>query len=81
MQIDKKEILKVNGIYTSALWKDWFAVEVLVCRDGRVFRLRYPYKTMERAKQMLRYLNGNASDAVMPDYRPIIHTMENGRVR
>jgi len=81
MEINKKEVFKINGVYTSALWKDWYAAEFLVRRNGHVFRLRIPYKTKVHAQQMLQYLNGKTPDAPMPDYRPLIHIIENGRVK
>jgi len=81
MEINKKEVIKINGVYISVLWKDWYAAEFLVRRNGHVFRLRIPYKTKESAQQMLQYLAGMASDAPVPDYRPLIHIMENGRAR
>jgi len=81
MQIEKNEVVGINGIYISALWQDWYAAEFLVKREGRIFRLRYPYKTKARAQQMLQYLEGKVPELPKPDYRPIIHTMENGRAR
>lgn len=81
MEINKKEIFKINGVYTSALWKDWYAAEFFVHRDGHVFRLRIPYKTKVCAQQMVQYLKGNMSKAPAPDYEPHIHIIKNGRVR
>lgn len=79
--IDKTEIVHVNGIYTSVLYSDWHAVEYLVQRDGHMFRIRMPYKTRMAANQTLDYLMGRSHTHPRPDYRPIIHMMEQGRAK
>lgn len=77
--IDRKEVFHINGIYTSVLFKDWYAAEFLVQRGGRIFRMRVPYKTRAAAAQTVDYLNGRASSHPAPDYRLVIHIMEQGR--
>lgn len=79
--IDRKEVFHINGIYTSVLFKDWYAAEFLAQRDGRIFRVRVPYKTRAGAAHVVDYLNGRASSYPAPDYRPMIHIMEQGRVK
>ena len=44
--INVNEIVAINGIYISQLYKNWYAVEVLVMRGENLFRIRYPYKSI-----------------------------------
>ncbi len=79
--IDKSEVVSVNGIYVSALYKDWYAAEFVVLIKKKFFRIRYPYNIYERAKQTVLYLQGKAEKYPLPDYKPMIHMLENGRVK
>lgn len=79
--VDKSEVIHINGIYTSQLYANWYAAEFLVMRGGRVFRIRFPYNTRDRAQHMIEYLHGRMPTYNAPDYRPIIHIMERGYVK
>lgn len=81
MQINRNEILNVNGLYISQLYKNWYAAECLVMRNGRVFRIRYPYKTVDSAMDMIAFLNRKRTNFPEPDYRIMIHIMDKGLVK
>ena len=82
MLIERKEIISVNGLYISQLYKDWFAAEAVVLRDGTFFRIRCPYNTQTKAMSAIDFLNGKKTEMPKMDYNPIIHVCDrNGHVR
>ena len=71
--INVKEIIKVEGIYISALWLDFYAVDVLVKRGNLVFKIRYPYNTKAKAQQSMHAMKSKKQqDILIPDYKPFI---------
>ncbi|MDE6250968.1 MAG: hypothetical protein K2M34_05065 [Alphaproteobacteria bacterium] len=76
-----ENIISGYSIYISMLYANWFAVEYLTQRGGRVFRVRLPYNTLARAKQMRNHLTTGVGTALTPDYQPHIHIVKNGIVR
>ena len=78
---NQKNIIGGYSIYTSVLYSNWFAVEYLEQRGGRVFRVRLPYNTLARAQQMRNHLVTGVGAALTPDYKPYIHILRNGIVR
>ena len=82
MFVDLSETFQTNGMYTSNLYANWYAAEFMVRHGNMMFRVRYPYKTPERAKQMLDALDAHRfNECPMPDYRPIINLMDYYRRR
>lgn len=79
--IDRKQVVKINGIYTSMLFRDWHAVEYIVCVNGTQYFVRSPYKSLEKAELMRNYLRGNINVYPLPEYMPIVEKMHNGIVR
>ena len=80
--IDVNEVKAVIGTYQSQLYKDFYAVDFLVERGGKVFKIRYPYKTEIAAENALRAIqNKKQQDLQQPDYRPYIWIMVENRVR
>ncbi len=77
--IDVNEIIAVNGIYISQLYANWYAVEVLVQRQKNIFRIRYPYKLIDDAQNVLNQIKQKQKNIKKPDYRPIIHMLNQGR--
>lgn len=78
--INVNEIIAVNGIYISQLYANWYAVEVLVQREKNIFRIRYPYKLMDDAQNALKQIKQGQKNIKVPDYRPVIHMMNQGKV-
>lgn len=76
-----KNIIGGYRIYTSVLYLNWFAVEYLEQRGGRVFRVRLPYNTLARAQQMQNHLVTGVGAALIPDYQPHIHMVKKGICR
>jgi len=71
--INVKEIIEIDGIYISALWKDFYAVDVFVKRGELIFKIRYPYNTRDKAQQSMRAMKAkNQQDILIPDYKPFI---------
>lgn len=71
--INVKEIIKIEGIYISALWRDFYAVDVFVKRGEFVFKIRYPYNTRDRARQSMQAMKSKIQQNVLePDYKPFI---------
>ena len=71
--INVNEIKQIEGFYKSVLYKNYYAVDVLVERGGIIFRLRYPYNLQDRASQALRAMkNKQQQDIPEPDYKPCI---------
>ena len=81
MTNENKKIVGEYKIYTSVLYKNWFAVEFIEQKGAQQFRIRLPYNTRCRAEQMLNHLRENVGSALVPDYRPHIHMIEKGIVR
>jgi len=74
--IDVNEVKSVIGIYTSQLYKDFYAVDFLVERGGKFFKIRYPYNTETKAESALNAIkNKQQQDLQQPDYRPYIWLM------
>ena len=78
--INVNEIIAVNGIYISQLYANWYAVEVLVQRGNNIFRIRYPYKLIDDAQNVLNQIKQKQQNIKVPDYRPVIHMMNQGKV-
>ncbi len=78
--INVSEIIAVNGIYISQLYANWYAVEVLVQREKNIFRIRYPYKLIDDARNVLKQIKQGQKNIKAPDYRPVIHMMNQGKV-
>ena len=78
---DVNEIVCVNGIYISQLYKDWYAVEGIVQREKNIFRVRVPYKTLADAQNVLSQIRQRQQNIKQPDYRPVVHIMNQGKVR
>ena len=81
MNINRDEILSVNGLYISQLYKHWYAAECIAVRNGRLCKIRYPYKTPNDAINMLSFLNGKRDSFPKPNYRIQVYIMNNGYVR
>ncbi len=79
--INVDEIVGVNGIYISQLYKDWYAVEVIAKRGNTFFRIRYPYATVGVAQTVLKQIKNKSENIQKPDYRPVVHIMNQGKVR
>ena len=77
--INVNEILAVNGIYISQLYANWYAVEVLVQRENSIFRIRYPYKLIGDAQNALNQIKHGQKNIKAPDYRPVVHVLNQGR--
>ena len=79
--IDVHEIVAVNGIYISQLYRNWYAVEVVAKRGNAFFRIRYPYETIGAAQTALEQIEKKSPNVPKPHYRPIIHLMNPGKVK
>lgn len=79
--IDRKQVVQINGIYTSLLFSNWHAAEYVVCVNGKQYQVRSPYKTEHKANMMLDYLRGKTQIYPLPEYAPIVREMKNGIVR
>jgi len=70
--INVQEVKSVE-LYKSVLYKDYYAVDVLVERGGIMFKIRYPYNLQyaaERAACAIR--NKQQQDIPTPNYKPYI---------
>lgn len=80
--IDVNEVETLLGIYKSQLYKDFYAVDFLLKRGGCVFKIRYPYKTKEKANVAFEAIkNKQQKDLLQPDYRPYIWLMVKNNIR
>ena len=79
--INVNEIVAINGIYISQLYKNWYAVEVMVMRGENLFRIRYPYKSIDDASLALGQIKQKQQNIKAPDYRPAVHIMNQGKLR
>ena len=80
--INVNEVKSVIGIYKSQLYKDFYAVDFLVERGGKVFKIRYPYKTEVAAENaLLAIKDKKQQDLQQPDYRPYIWIMVENKIR
>lgn len=79
--INVDEVVATNGIYISQLYKNWYAVEVFVLRGTNLFRIRYPYKSIDDATLVLGQIKQKQRNIKAPDYRPVIHFMNQGKAR
>ena len=71
--INVNEIKKVDCLYTSQLYKNYYAVDVFIERGGIIFKLRYPYNLQDKAKQAMRAMQDKRQqDIPEPDYKPYI---------
>ena len=55
MDINKKEIIDINGVYQSQLYSNWFAAQIIVKRKGVYFRIRCPYNSLEKATDAIEF--------------------------
>lgn len=78
--VNVSEIIAVNGIYISQLYANWYAVEVLAQREKNFFRIRYPYKSIADAQNVLNRIKQGQTNIKLPDYRPVVHLMNQGKV-
>ena len=81
MMINVNEIVGINGIYISQLYRDWYAVEVIAKRKNTFFRIRYPYCTLGAAQNALEQIKQKSPNVQKPDYRPVIYLMDQGKVK
>ena len=80
--VNVNEVKSVIGLYQSVLYKDFYAVDFLVERGGKFFKIRYPYKTQSRAEEAMKAINEKKqNDLQMPDYRPYIWMMVENKSR
>lgn len=80
--INVNEVKSIICIYTSVLYKDFYAVDFLVERSGKIFKIRYPYKTLDRAESAMQAIKDKKQqDLQQPDYRPYIWLMVENKVR
>ena len=76
IQIHQNEIKKINGLYVSQLFKDYYAVELVVKRGANFFRIRYPYSVRTDAEYTLAQVKQGKSQIKKPAYKPMIHLMD-----
>ena len=70
------DVKTVIGLYQSQLYKDFYAVDFLIDRGGKIFKIRYPYKTRDRASCAMQAITDKKQqDLQQPDYRPYIWLM------
>jgi len=82
MDINKKEIIRIDGVYTSQLYSRWYATQIIVKRGGTFFRVRCPYNSQEKALQAIEFFKNKRHDMPKVDYKLIIHKCDiNGNVR
>lgn len=74
--VDFKNIKKVEGIYSSILYKDYYSLDVLVERGNFLLRVRYPYNTKEKAREALRAARMK-QQIPEPCYRPSVFIIGN----
>ena len=73
-------VIDIQGVYTSNLWKNYYAAQFVVKQGGVKFRVRMPYKTEKEAHCALKSVM-QTGWAPAPAYRPLIHMLDkNGRV-
>ena len=71
--IDVNEVKEVLGMYTSVLYKDFYAVDVLVERGSMIFKIRCPYNAKYKAEQAILAMAAKKQNEIPePDYRPLI---------
>lgn len=82
ININVQEIKSVE-LYTSLLFKDYYAVDVFIERGGIMFKIRYPYNLKSVAQRaMFAMQNKKQQDIPTPDYKPCIWMVDdNKRVR
>lgn len=76
LQIHQNEIKKINGLYVSQLYKDYYAVELVVKRGANYFRIRYPYNIRTDAEHVLAQIRQGKFHIKKPAYKPVIHLMD-----
>ena len=82
IDINKKEIVRIDGVYKSMLFANWFAAQIIVYRDGTFFRIRCPYNSEEKAWQAIDFFENKRLKRPQTDYRPLINICDkNGYVR
>ena len=84
IHINVNEVKEIIGTYKSQLYKNYYAVEVLVNRDGLLFKIQYPYNTMDKVnKAMTAIQNKKQQELQQPDYSPLvfIQRQKQGRKR
>ena len=76
MKIDVTKVVRTNGIYISQLWKDYYAVEVIVVAGEKYLRIRYPYNVRADAECVLEQIKQKKSEIKTPAYKPLVHLMD-----
>lgn len=76
MKIDPTKVFRINGIYTSQLLKDYYAVEVIVKAGDKYLRVRYPYNVRADAEHALEQIKQKKSEIKTPAYKPLVHLMD-----
>jgi len=80
--IDVNKVEYVIGIYTSVLYKDFYAVDFVLKQGDTVFKIRYPYKTKFAANAALQAIkNKQQQDLREPDYKPYVWIMVENKPR
>ena len=80
--VNQEEIVQVLGLYTSQLYSNWYAAQVVVKRDGVFYRIRLPYNTVKQANEAQQFLNGKIPTMPETTYNPVIHKCDrDGNVR
>ena len=81
--INVNEVKELIGLYKSQLYKDFYAVDVIVERSGLLFKIRCPYNTELKAQQTMNAITEKKQqNIVKPDYRPYVWIMvESNKVR
>ncbi len=74
-KINRAQVVQINGLYISQLWRDWYAADYIVRVKGMMYRVRSPYRTRAGAHQMLDYLTGKTETYKVPEYKPLVHVI------
>ena len=78
--INVNEIKELIGLYKSQLYKDFYAVDVIVERNGILFKIRCPYNTELKAQQTMKAITEKQQQHIVePDYRPYIYLVKRER--
>jgi len=73
----KVQEVKSVELYTSLLFKDYYAVDVFVERGDVMFKIRYPYNLQSVAEVAAQAIkNKQQQDIPTPNYKPCIWMVE-----
>ena len=82
INIKVNEVKKIIGTYQSQLYKNYYAVDVLVERGGLCFKIRYPYNTKDKVQGAINAIqNKKQNDLQRPDYLPCVFIQQQNNVR